>query len=67
MVVCVIMAKKKKYSPPKQDEEEIEKFKEHSKIINEKMKAITQKYKKWWDIKTGTWKEGFEGHGEQRY
>ena len=55
------MAKKRKYSPPDQDEGEIERFKEHSKLMDEKMKSVTEKYKKWWDKDTRAWKKGFNG------
>ena len=58
-----MMAKKKKYMPKKDDDWDLEKAREHQKIINEKSKKITEKYKKWWDQEAGTWKKGFKGHG----
>tara|TARA_R100000008_G_C3583235_1_gene170128 strand:- start:224 stop:397 length:174 start_codon:yes stop_codon:yes gene_type:complete len=54
------MAKKKKYTPPKTDKKELEEFKKHSKIIEEKIKAISETYRKWWDKDKGTWKEGYK-------
>jgi len=57
------MARKKtKYKPPKADKAELEEFKEHIRTINEKSKAISEKYKKWWDTEKKDWKEGFSGH-----
>lgn len=52
--------KKKTYKSPKADEEEMQKFREHSRLIEEKSKAIIAKYAKWWDIKKKKWKDGFE-------
>lgn len=49
--------------PKKDDDWDLEKAREHQKIINEKSKKITEKYKKWWDQEAGTWKKGFKGHG----
>lgn len=57
------MAKKKKYKPRKTDEAEIEAFREHIKLINEKTKTIVEKYRQWWDKDKKTWKKGFKGHG----
>ena len=57
------MAKKKKYQKPKADEAEIQAFREHTKLINSRIKEITEKYRKWWDKDKRTWKEGFKGHG----
>ena len=54
--------KKKKYVPKKTDEKELQEFRDHLKMINEKTKTINQKYRKWWDKEKGTWKEGFKGH-----
>ena len=57
------MARKKtKYKPPKADKAELEEFREHMRTINEKSKAISEKYKKWWDTEKRDWKEGFSGH-----
>lgn len=56
------MAKKKKYEPIKDDDWDMEEAREHRRIIREKEKAIRRKYEKWWDNKTGKWKEGFDGH-----
>ena len=57
------MREKKKYIAPKVNEEELREFKEHSKLINEKIKAISEKYRKWWDKETGQWKKGFNEEG----
>ena len=57
------MARKKtKYKPPKADKAELEEFKKHIRTMNEKSKAISEKYKKWWDTEKKDWKEGFSGH-----
>jgi len=53
------MAKKKRYQKPKEDEDEILAFKEHTILINKKIKAISQKYRKWWDKNNKCWKKGF--------
>jgi hypothetical protein len=58
------VAKKKKYNPPKTSEEESIKFREHINMINEKIKAISSKYRKWWDKETKTWKKGFKHGGK---
>ena len=58
------MAKKKQYKAPKTDEEEITKYKEHSKLIDKKMKEFSDMNKKWWDKDTKTWKKGFKEHGK---
>ncbi len=55
--------KKKNYKAPKADEEDMLKFREHSKLIEEKSKAIIARYAKWWDNNKKTWKEGFN-HGK---
>lgn len=52
--------KKKTYKSPKADEEEMQKFREHSELIEEKSKAIIAKYAKWWDTKKKKWKDGFK-------
>ena len=57
------MAKKKRFKKPVTDEEELAKFREHIKMINEKTKQIANKYRTWWDKDKKTWKEGFKGHG----
>jgi len=57
------LAKKKPYKAPKVDEEYMKEFREHTKIIKDKTKAISEKYRRWWDIKNKTWKKGFKGHG----
>ncbi len=57
------MAKKKTFKKQETDEKELAKFREHSKMINEKTKKIVDKYKTWWDKEKRTWKEGFKGHG----
>ena len=57
------MAKKKRFKKPETDEEELAKFREHIKMINEKTKQIVNKYRTWWDKDKRTWKEGFQGHG----
>jgi hypothetical protein len=55
--------KKKNYKAPKSDEEDMLKFREHSKLIEEKSKTIIAKYAKWWDKDKKGWKEGFN-HGK---
>ena len=57
------MAKKKVYKAQDIDEDEMARFKEHSKLMNQKSKTISEKYRKWWDKDKKTWKEGFKGHG----
>ena len=57
------MVKKKVYKAQDIDEDEMARFKEHSKLMNQKSKAISEKYRKWWDKDKKTWKEGFKGHG----
>ena len=57
------MPLKKKYIPNKTNEKELEEFRDHQKIINEKTKAIVEKYRKWWDKDKKTWKKGFK-HGK---
>jgi hypothetical protein len=54
--------KKTRYKPPKADKAELEEFREHTRTINEKSKAVLEKYKKWWDTDKRKWKEGFSGH-----
>ena len=56
------MAKKKQYAPKKDDDWDEEAMKEHRRVILEKSKAITEKYKKWWDFERHCWKDGFPGH-----
>ena len=56
------MAKKKKYVPQKDDDWDVEAAKEHRRVISEKSKAITKKYKLFWDQKKGRWKDNFPGH-----
>jgi len=58
-----VPTKKKKFNKPKDDERELQEFREHIKVINEKTKAIVEKYRKWWDKDKRTWKRGFKGHG----
>ena len=55
--------KKKKYIPKKTDEKELQDFRDHLKLINEKTRLIVEKYRKWWDKEKKTWKEGFK-HGK---
>ena len=57
------MAKKKRFKKQETSEEELENFRLHSKMINDKTKAIVEKYRKWWDKDKRTWKKGFKGHG----
>ena len=57
------MAKKKKYSPPSDDEWDFESAKEHRRIIAEKQKKIGEKYRKWWDKESNSWKKGGPQHG----
>ena len=49
--------KKKKFNKPKTDEKELQEFRDHIKMINEKNKAISEKYRKWWDKDKKTWKK----------
>ena len=58
------MPLKKKYIPNKANEKELEEFRDHSKMINNKTKDIVEKYRKWWDKDKKTWKKGFKGHGK---
>lgn len=58
------MPPKKKYIPNKTDEEELQKFRDHLKMINEKNKEIAEKYRTWWDKEKRTWKDGFS-HGNK--
>tara|TARA_R110002051_G_scaffold32786_6_gene74001 strand:- start:6067 stop:6234 length:168 start_codon:yes stop_codon:yes gene_type:complete len=53
----MILAKKKKYTPRKDEDWDTEEAKEHRIIITEKEKAIGQKYRKFWDMKKGCWKK----------
>ena len=57
------MPKKKSFKKQETNEEELENFRLHSKMINEKTKKIVDKYRTWWDKEKRTWKEGFKGHG----
>ena len=57
-----MMAKKKKYTPQKDDDWNAEDARDHRRTIRENEKRINNKYKKWWDVDTKSWKEGFEGH-----
>ena len=56
--------KKKKYIPNKTEEKELQEFRDHLRMINEKTRTIVEKYRKWWDKDTRTWKKGFKGHGK---
>ena len=56
------MAKKKKYAPREDPDWNEKEAKEHRQTIRDREKAITKKYKEWWDNKNGKWKNGFEGH-----
>ena len=55
--------KKAKFKPPKIEQGEMEELREHGRVINEKSKDISEKYKKWWDTDKKKWKDGFKGHG----
>ena len=57
------MAKKKRFKKPENNQEELENFRLHIKMINEKTKQIVNKYRTWWDKDKKTWKKGFKGHG----
>ena len=57
------MSEKKKFSSLPSDKQELEEFKAHIKVINDKSKVILEKYKKWWDKDKKTWRKGFDGHG----
>ena len=50
------MAKKKKYVSRKDDDWNIEEARKHRRIIREKEKAITQRYKTQWDSEKHRWK-----------
>lgn len=54
------MKKKKKYRPREDDDWDIEADREHRRIIEEKSKAISEIYKKWWDKEKHTWKKGYK-------
>jgi len=54
--------KKAKFRSPKVSQKELEEFREHLKIVDEKSKAISEKYKKWWDSDKRRWKRGFDEH-----
>ena len=58
------MPKKKKYNAPKTDEEELKNFRDHISMINEKTKAIVQKYRKYWHKEARTWKKCFKHGGK---
>ena len=57
--------KKKKYIANDTDEKELKEFRDHLKMINEKTKAIVEKYRRWWDKEKKTWKKGFSNHGKR--
>jgi len=52
--------KKKKYQPREDDDWDLEEAREHRRVINEKIKSISETYKKWWDKDKKTWKEGYK-------
>ena len=52
--------KKKKYQPREDDDWDKEAARDHHRIINEKSKAISETYKKWWDKDNKRWKKGFK-------
>lgn len=54
---------KKKFKAPRVNQEELKKFNEHLKLIEEKTKTISERYQKWWDVEKKTWKKGYEQHG----
>ena len=56
-------AKKKKFNKPKTDERELQRFREHLKMINEKTKAIVESIASGGIKDKRTWKKGFKGHG----
>ena len=43
---------------PKKKNYQLQKFREHSKLIDEKSKTIIAKYAKWWDKNNKSWKKG---------
>ena len=58
------MAKKKKrYVPKENDGWNFESDKEHRRIITEKQKRIGEKYRKWWDKESNSWKKGTPQNG----
>ena len=52
-----IVAKKKKYTPKTDDDWDEDEMKKHRRTIKDKEKAITAKYKKFWDQERGQWKD----------
>jgi hypothetical protein len=58
----MIMAKKKKYVPRKDDNWNLEADKEHKRVLAEKEKKIIEKYRRWWDDEKKGWKKDFDGH-----
>tara|TARA_R110002020_G_scaffold103752_3_gene243108 strand:- start:17073 stop:17252 length:180 start_codon:yes stop_codon:yes gene_type:complete len=57
------LVEKKKYVPRKDDDWDADADREHRRVILEKSKAISEKYRTWWDSKKKSWKKGFTGHG----
>ena len=58
----MIMDKKKKYVPRKDDNWNLEADKEHPRVLAEKEKKIIEKYRRWWDDEKKGWKKDFDGH-----
>ena len=58
----MIMDKKKKYVPRKDDNWNLEADKEHQRVLAEKEKKIIEKYRRWWDDEKKGWKKDFDGH-----
>ena len=58
--------KKNKYTPKKDYDWDAESVKKFRQTIKENSKAITEKYRKWWDKDKHTWKKDFPGHNEYK-
>lgn len=59
--------KKKKYEPREDDDWDEGAAREHRRIIDEKSKAISETYKRWWDKDNKRWKRGFKrDDGQER-
>ena len=53
-----MVVEKIKFKSNKVNKKELEEFKAHSKLMDEKMEAIIERYKASWDTSTRTWKKG---------
>jgi len=57
-VGSIMVVEKIKFKTNKVNKKELEEFKAHSKLMDEKMEAIIERYKTSWDTSTKTWKKG---------